>query len=372
MRVAFVLLGVVILSVVFHVVNPFTFSDIASNWQLIDITLFITFWITGIVFVLLGVFTAWAVYRYRYRPHRRAKYEPENPTLEVWLTSITTVGVVVMLAPGLVAWADYINVPEDAMTVEVLGKQWDWKYRYPGEDGVFGRVLTECIDPQTNVFGMACEDEGTEDPFGEDDILIDNKTMFLPVGRNIKIQMRSQDVLHDFWVPEIRAKMDMVPGMITYFWFQPTRTESFDILCAELCGVNHHNMRGVMNVVQPDEFATWLSSQKTWAEIKAGAKPETPEEYAGRMVATKNGCFACHTADGAESIGPTWLDLMNRETLLDDGTTVIADEAYIRTSITDPNDQVVADYDRVMTPYELSEEDMSMLLIYLGSLSSEE
>ncbi|MCY4656218.1 MAG: cytochrome c oxidase subunit II, partial [Gammaproteobacteria bacterium] len=330
MAVALVILLVVIGSVIFHYLNPWAFLPIASQWQFIDVTVYITFWICGVAFVILGAFMAWAINKYKYREGRFSRYEPENAPLEKWLTGITTIGVVVMLAPGLIVWDDYINVPADAMEVEVQGEQWTWKFRLPGEDGIFGTVSTENID-SLNPFGI---NEG--DPHGEDDILITTNTLHLPVDRNVKMLLRSKDVLHDFWVPRIRAKMDMVPGMVTYFWFRPTEVGELDILCAELCGKSHFNMRGTLYLDTEEDYRNWLSNQVTYAEMKAGRKPEEPIVAEGRMVADKNGCFACHSLDGSATVGPTWLDMWGRSVEMTDGTQVVIDEQYVRESIVDP------------------------------------
>ena len=366
MAVALVVLLVVIGSVVFHWLNPWEFGPIASQWQFIDVTVYITFWICGIAFVILGVFMAWAINKYKYREGRRSEYEPENALLEKWLTIVTSVGVVVMLAPGLIVWDDYINVPSDAMEVEVLGEQWTWKYRFPGEDGIFGTTHIRNVN-SLNPFGI---NEGDEN--GEDDVLITSATFHLPIDRNVKVILRSKDVLHDFWVPRIRAKMDMVPGMITYFWFRPTELGQYDVLCAELCGKSHHNMRGVMHINTSEDFATWLSNQVTYAEMKAGRKPEEPIVAQGRMVADGNGCFACHTLDGSGMVGPSWLDLWGRTVELADGTQVVADEAYIRESISDPNRKLVAGFAPTMLEYQLPEEDMTALLRFIQAQTSEE
>ena len=377
--VAVILALIVIGSVIFNVWSPWQFTEIASNWEFIDFTVMVTWWICGIAFVILGLFMAWAVWKYKYHESQESHYEPENAQLESWLTIITTIGVVIMLAPGLIVWDDYVQVPPDAMEVEVLGEQWTWKYRFPGEDGVLGatsvkKSVERSFDPETNSsittfepnfsslnpFGMK---DG--DPYGEDDILINTSTFHLPVDRNIKLVMRSKDVLHNFWVPEIRAKMDMVPGMITYFWFRPTRTGTFEVVCAELCGKSHYAMRGEMVIQTQEDFENWLSTQVTWAEMKAGAKPESPEVARGRQVAEQNGCFACHSLDGSSVVGPTWQGMWGREVTMSDGTTLTVDEDYVIRSIVNPNEQLVEGFAAVMTPYDFEDEDMSSLIAFL-------
>ena len=140
MVLAIVLVLLVVGSLLFHFLSPWYFTPIASNWGLIDDTVSITFWVTGIVFVAINLFMAYAVVRYRYRKGRRAEYAPENKKLEAWLVGVTTVGVVLMLAPGLFVWAKFVEVPKDAAVFEAMGKQWHWGFRFPGEDGVMGTV----------------------------------------------------------------------------------------------------------------------------------------------------------------------------------------------------------------------------------------
>ncbi|MCY4095322.1 MAG: cytochrome c oxidase subunit II [Gammaproteobacteria bacterium] len=373
-----ILLGLVVVgSVIFNVWSPWQFTDIASNWEFIDFTVMVTWWITGVAFVLLGLFMAWAIWRYKYHESGESHYEPEHPVLESWLTIITSIGVVIMLAPGLIVWDDFVQVPSDAMEVEVYGEQWTWKFRFPGEDGIFGTTSVKknvdrgmdgpTFEPNItslNPFGMR---EG--DPHGEDDILVASNVLHLPIDRNIKVVMRSKDVLHNFWVPEIRAKMDMVPGMITYFWFRPTRTGEFEILCAELCGRGHHIMRGEMYIDTQEDFETWLDSQVTWAEMKAGQTPEEPMVAKGRQIADQNGCFACHSLDGTSVVGPTWKGLWGREITLSDGTTVIADEEYIVESIVEPNVKLVEGFGSVMTPYAFEDDEMEALVRFLQETS---
>lgn len=369
-----VLLGLIVIgSVLFNIWSPWKFTEIASNWEFIDFTVMVTWWICGVAFVLLGLFMAWAVWRYKSAEDNEAHYDPENPKLESWLTIITTIGVVIMLAPGLIVWDDYVQVPSDAIEVEVLSEQWTWKFRYPGADGKLGKTavkknIVQGLDETTyepnitslNPFGMK---EG--DANGEDDILINTNTFHVPIDKNIKVVLRSKDVLHDFWVPEIRAKMDSVPGMVTYFWFRPTRLGEFEILCAELCGKSHHAMRGTMIVDTQEDFDKWLATQVTWAEMKAGRKPESPEVARGREIAETNGCFACHSMDGTQVVGPTWQGLWGRTVTLADGSTAVADEAYLIESIQDPNIRMVEGFAPVMTPYAFNDEEMNALLSFL-------
>ena len=138
MAIALVLVLVVAGSILFHLFSPWWWTPIASNWDYIDNTIIITFWITGIVFAAVVLFMAYCVWRFRHREGNVAHYEPENKRLEWWLTVITGVGVTAMLVPGLFVWSQFVNVPEDATEVEVVGQQWQWSFRLPGKDGKLG------------------------------------------------------------------------------------------------------------------------------------------------------------------------------------------------------------------------------------------
>lgn len=263
MIIALVLVLIVVGSILFHVFSPWWWTPIASNWGFIDTTLSFTFWITGAVFAAVVLFMAYCVYKFRHTEGRVAAFEPENQKLELWLTVITSIGVAVLLAPGLWAWGQFITVPDEATEVEVVAQQWLWSYRLPGEDGVLGIVENGLITYE-NPLGV-----DPEDPFGLDDVIIEADDLHLPIGKPVKMLLRSIDVLHDFYVPQFRAKMDMVPGTVTYFWFTPTRTGEFEVLCAELCGTGHAFMRGIVIIDTEEDYQDWLQDQETYAQLSA-------------------------------------------------------------------------------------------------------
>jgi cytochrome c oxidase subunit II len=285
MVLAFVLVLLVVGSVLFHYLSPWYFTPIASNWDSIDETVTITFWVTGFVFVVVNLFLAYCVMRYRHRKASRADYEPENKKLEGGLILLTSVGVAAMLAPGLFAWAKFIDVPKEAAVVEVLARQWNFNYRFPGQDGELGTVDARFITDE-NPFGM-----NPDDPKGQDDILISSPVLHIPMGAPIKMELRSIDVLHDFTVPQFRAKMNMVPGLVTFFWFTPVRTGTFDSFCEQLCGIAHFAMRGRVVVDEPAAFKAWLSSYPTYAQFK-----NQPPGDAIAGQALYGTCAACHGA----------------------------------------------------------------------------
>jgi cytochrome c oxidase subunit 2 len=291
MAIAIVLIVLALGSVLFHFLSPWYFTPIASNWGAIDSTIAITFWVTGVVFVAVSVFMAWAVIRYRHRDDRRAAYEPENKRLEGWLLVATTAGVAAMLAPGLLVWADVINVPREAQVVEVLAQQWSWSYRLPGEDGRLGTVHSRFVTDD-NPFGL-----NRGDPHGRDDVLLTSPELHVPLAQPVKLVLRSKDVLHNFGVAQLRIKMDMVPGQVTYAWFTPTRTGSFDLLCEELCGVGHFAMRGRVVVDEPAAYAAWLKTQSTSTQSASRARGNAA---AGQPIYAT--CAGCHGANGEGNV----------------------------------------------------------------------
>lgn len=274
--VALMLVLVVIGSVFFHLVSPWWMTAIASNWRYIDDTINLTFWIGGAGFVAIVLFMAYCVVRFRHVEGRRAAFDPENRLLEMWLAMGTAAGVVALLAPGLLVWTQFITVPKGAAEIEVVGRQWQWGFRLPGADGRLGASDARYISPE-NPLGL-----DPKDPDGRDDIVIDANELHLPVGRPVKVLLRSIDVVHNFYVPEFRAKMDLLPGLVTYFWFTPTELGKFEILCAAFCGLGHPEMRGVVVVESASAYRSWLQGQSTFAQSSpAVTKTADEKEPAG-------------------------------------------------------------------------------------------
>jgi len=287
MTLAVVIILLVIGSVLLQLYSPWYFTDIAADWGSIDLTINITFWITGIVFILLNLFLAYCVYEFRQKPGHKAVYEPENHKLEIWLSAITTVGVVAMLAPGLFVWASIVTPPDDATEFEAMGQQWQWAFRYPGADGILGIADTQLVT-ETNPFGV-----NVEDPNGQDDVIVTAPEMHLPLDKPVKALLRSNDVLHNYTVPQFRVKMDLVPGLISYIWFEPNKAGRYDILCEELCGIGHFAMRGSVVVETQAEYDVWIDAQPTFAETQAVAAANPAAGQAQYAL-----CATCHGAEG--------------------------------------------------------------------------
>jgi len=261
--VAHILVLIAVGSVVFHFWSPWWWTEVASNWGGMDTTILLTFWITGVVFVAICLFMAYCVWKFSYQKDRRSEYQPENKKLEFHLTWITAVGVAALLAPGLVVWNDYVTVPKNTLKIEVFAYQWGWKYRLPGEDGVLGKTSIKEINDE-NPFGIIKEDKN-----GMDDLLVDSDELHLEINKPVKFELRSIDVLHNFYVPQFRGKMDIVPGLITYYWIEPTRKGNFEVLCAEYCGTGHYAMRGRVIVEEKSEYDNWTAKLTTFEKFLA-------------------------------------------------------------------------------------------------------
>jgi len=228
-----------------------------------DDTITLTFWVGGSVFVAVCLFMVYCVFKFSYREDRKAEYKPEDKKLEKILIWATTLGVAALLAPGIIVWNQYINVPKNALEIDVMAWQWGWQYRLPGKDGKLGTTKVENIN-DNNPFGIILED-----PNGKDDVLIQSDVIHLKNNRPVKILLRSVDVLHNWYVPQFRAKMDAVPGVVTYYWFEPNKEGEYEVLCAEYCGVGHYGMRGRVFVKNEQDYENWLYEQDTFSDLIA-------------------------------------------------------------------------------------------------------
>ena len=263
MHAGIIFLLVIVGSVLFHIFTPWYWTDIASNWGGMDDTITLTFWVGGGVFVAVCLFMVYCVFRYSYKEGRKVEYKPEDKRLEKILTWATTLGVAALLAPGLIIWNQYVNVPKNALEIDVMAWQWGWQYRLPGDDGKLGTTKVTNISDE-NPFGI-----NIDDPFGADDIMVQSDYINLENDRPVKILLRSVDVLHNWYVPQFRSKMDAVPGIVTFYWFEPNKVGEYEVLCAEYCGVGHYAMRGGVEVQTTENYNKWLSEQETFADLLA-------------------------------------------------------------------------------------------------------
>ena len=370
MVIAIALLLIVAGTVAFHLVTPWWLTPLASNWKAMDDTLAITVVVTGLFFVVINLFVVYTLWRFRHRTGLRAAYEPENKRVELWLIGITTVGIVALLAPGLVVYARYVNPPADALELEVLAQQWQWRFRLPGADGKLGGSDVRFVAGD-NPFGL-----DPDDPATQDDVLINGSEIHLPAGRPVKVLARSHDVLHDFFVPQFRARMNIVPGQVSWFWFTPTRPGRYEAMCAQLCGVGHPAMRGIVVVEGDAVWQAWQQQQPTFATLlakAAGTAGGGPQDLLARggSLAQSKGCVACHTVDGRPGVGPTWKGLFGKTETFTDGSTAQVDEAYLRGFIRDPKARNVKGFAPVMPQIPLADDELDALVAYIKAQGAE-
>ncbi|KKO47322.1 cytochrome C oxidase [Arsukibacterium ikkense] len=287
MAITLIILLLIAGSVIFHFTSVWWFTPLASHWSAIDTTINITIWITGVVFIAVNLFLAYAIYRYRYKAGARADYQPENKKLEGWLLLVTSIGIAAMLAPGLYVWGQFVSPPADATVVEAVGQQWHWRFRLPGADGQLGKADVRASS-ELNPLGL-----DPNDPAGMDDLIIDSHELVLELNKPVKVLLRSNDVLHNFAVPQFRVKMDLVPGTVSYVWFIPTVVGQFDILCEELCGIGHFAMRGRVLVKESDDYQQWLAQQQSYRQYQARLAGDPEFGKAHYQV-----CASCHGAQG--------------------------------------------------------------------------
>jgi len=240
--------------------------------RLFNITLFFT----GIVFVITHIALFWFAFRYRGGSGRKAYFFPHSNKLEVVWTTVPAIVMTVLVIMGMKAWFNTLTPSEKPeLEVEAVAQQFNWTIRYPGKDGKLGKRAFDKI-ADNNPLGIDWSDPNSHDDF------ITTDPIHLPVNKLVMFRLASKDVLHAFFLPHFRVKMDCVPGIPTQFPFTPTETSAekrdelndpnftFFLACAELCGVSHWNMRRDLNVVTEEEFQAWAQQQKpAYDDVKA-------------------------------------------------------------------------------------------------------
>lgn len=241
----------------------------------------------------------------------------------VWSIIPFVVSMTIFLG-GAIVFFNQFTPPEDSMEVYIVGKQWMWKAQH-----------------QT----------------GQREI----NELHVPVGRNVKLTMTTEDVLHDFYIPAFRTKADVIPGRYTYVWFNATKPGKYHLFCAEYCGLNHSGMGGYIYVMEQRDFDNWLAGNT------AG---QTPVEEGKDLFMNKLGCASCH-AGGPAQRGAKLEGIFNKDVKLVGGGVVKADENYLRNSITNPSAQVVEGFQPIMPTFkgQVTEEQLNSLVAYIKSLS---
>jgi cytochrome c oxidase subunit 2 len=303
------------------------FPEQASNFAGNVDALFSFVLMTTLFFaVLVTLLVIFAAFKYRRRNEKEVGDDVHgNNLLEIGWTIIPLIIAIFIFAWGAVLYVNYRIAPKDTLDIYVIGKQWMWKLQQPN---------------------------------GRKEI----NELHIPVNRDIKLVMGSEDVIHDFYVPAFRVKMDVVPGRYNTMWFRPTKTGKYHFFCSQYCGTNHAVMGGWVTVMDPAEYAAWLSGE-------AGAVNPVS---AGEKLFSQLACVTCHLANGTGR-APSLNGVYGAKVLLADGSMVVADEAYIRESILQPKAKVVAGYQPVMPTFQglVTEEQILNLTAYIKSLQSQ-
>lgn len=236
-------------------------AAISEAGRQIDGQFFLTLAITGVVFVLAQFLLGLFIWRFRGQRRGEARYSHGNNLIEAGGTIVTAVVFITLAVMGQKVWAGLhlSDLTEEPVRIEITGEQFAWNVRYPGLDGRFGRTSPALYDAIANPVGIE-----PDDPAGRDDVVMLNQ-LVVPVDRTVELRLRSKDVLHSFFMPSLRIKQDTVPGLEVPLRFKAEEAGSFEIACAELCGLGHYRMRGFLEIKEPAEFDTWLAEQETAA-----------------------------------------------------------------------------------------------------------
>jgi cytochrome c oxidase subunit 2 len=304
--------------------KAFHFRPDAAATAAVHVDLLLLFLTIVSVFFTVLILALIVYFALRYR--RRSEDEiPPAQKSRVWLELTWTV-IPFAIAMVMFGWGSHLYVwmkrpPKDALEINVIGKQWMWKIQHP--DGQ--REINE---------------------------------LHLPVDRPVKLTLTSEDVIHDFFVPAFRTKIDVIPGRYVQTWFHPTKIGEYHLFCSQYCGTSHANMVGKVIVMERDAYREWLDSHA-----------EGSLALQGRQLFLKLQCITCHSAD-AEARAPVLEGLYRRTVPLRDGRTVVADDAYLRESILYPEEKVVQGWEPIMPTFkgQVDEEDLIKLLSFLRSL----
>src|SRR5579863_3731737 len=276
-------------------------------------------------FMCLAIFTMIVIFALRFRRRRGVEAEQIEGSTALEITwSVVPLGIfMVIFAWGAIIYFKERTPPRGATEVYVVAKQWMWKLEH--EEGL--REINE---------------------------------LHVPVGRDVKMIMTSQDVIHSFYIPAFRIKQDVLPGRYTTLWFRATKPGVYHLFCAEYCGSQHSGMIGQVVVMEPAQYQAWLSDGVTSGSLAQN----------GESIFQQLGCPTCHRSD-TQGRGPNLVGIFGGQVLLEDGRTVIADENYVRESILSPSAKVVRGFKPIMPVFQglVSEEQLNALVAYIKSLS---
>jgi cytochrome c oxidase subunit 2 len=308
----------------------------ASNFVAgVDLAFMIILGIAIFFLVSLTIIMLVFIYKYKRKRHPKAIQNEGSNRLEVIWTLIPLGLVLVMFYFGWMGWKPMKNPPEDAMHIKAIARMWKFQFQYEN-----GRVTD---------------------------------SLYVPVDEPVILDLVAMDVLHALYIPSFRLKEDMVPGRQKFMWFIPGRVGSYDLFCAEYCGLEHSYMFTGVRVMPKDEFDSWI--EDTTAVAPVVGTETTSLAAQGFEVLRRNGCIACHSSDGSKLVGPsykgTWGSMVKVVTGREERE-VLFDEEYLKRSIYDPNADVVEGYNKgLMLSYEgmVSEQDVALIIEYLKSLN---
>ena len=340
--------------------------EAASNWAK-DIDFL--FWLITIIctfgFILVEFVLIYFVFKYRRKKGEPDKITPNithNKVLEIIWTIVPAVLMMVVFYYGVIYFIDMRTFPKQVYEIDITGRQWSWKFTYP--NGVSGSTQSTCSKTEyKNQYD--CERYYATWKQGQ--------PMVLPINKKIKLRMTSVDVIHSFYVPAFRVKQDVVPGVISYLWFETTKKGVFDLFCTEYCGLDHSGMLGKVHVLSEDEFLLWLNKEQKKQESLQNVNLSTKEMIQlGADLFQKKACIACHALTGQRLVGPALNNLYGKTEKLDDGTTVKIEENYLRESILNPNAKIVEGYPRGgMAAQDVTPLEVNALVEFLKACTTE-
>ncbi|MCM2277752.1 MAG: cytochrome c oxidase subunit II [Oligoflexia bacterium] len=323
---------------------PLKGTQVAGSW---DSLYNFLVWLS--VFFFLLVVGGMVIFAMKYRADRqgaKAKYITGSHLLEAVWIAVPTVLLLIIFAWGYNVYRTMTHAPADAYEVRVIGKQWLWTFLYEN-----GRTTVN--------------------------------DLYVPMNRPVKLIMTSEDVLHSFFVPNFRVKQDVVPGMYTSVWFEPTMPGKHRIFCAEYCGTSHSGMIGQVIALEAAQWKAWSAGKEIGPVPQAGLELTAAEKAhsgaagavltlaeRGAKVFAAKGCAACHSIDGSARPGPTLKGVFGHEVEFGDGGRALVDENYLRESIERPQARVVKGFQPIMPTFQglVSETELSALLAYIKSL----
>jgi len=306
------------------------FTGASNLAEGVDRAFIFIFSVAGFFIIGITAFMIWTVIHFSRKKGKPAQQFTGSVKLEIIWFTVPLVIVMIMFYFGWSGFAPMRKVPAGAMEIQAIGRMWEWEFDYGN--------------------GMKTSD------------------LVLPVNKPVKVNLKSEDVVHSLFIPAFRVKEDVIPGYDTYLWFIPTIVGEYEILCTEYCGLLHASMLAKAKIVEQADYDKWFE------EYKAAAAVPEPDGY---LLLRNTGCIACHSLDGTKLVGPSFKGLYGSERTVIAGNsqgTVTADEKYISNSIYDPDSEIVTGYAKgLMKSYKeiLKEEDIITITDYLKTLAEE-